>query len=222
MTEITLTRDQFLDLQKIGIGAFAPLSGFMHEDDFRSVVGTMRLHHGALFSMPVYLDVPAEIAQGVRGRPRVTLTYDGAAVGEIDPQSVFRWDRAAVAHEVFGVRSASHPGAAKMLADHEWLIGGPVTLAETGRRFLFTDELSPTQTKAMFAVRGWRTVAGFQTRNVPHRAHEYLQRVALEVCDGVFIQPLLGRKKVGDYTPEAIMLGYRALIGPFLPAPTRR
>jgi sulfate adenylyltransferase len=218
MSEIILSRDQFLDLQKIGIGAFAPLSGFMNEDDFASVVATMRLRNGVLFSMPVYLDVSPEIARHVQGRPRVTLTFDGTAVGEVAPESVFPWDRAAVARQVFGVDSPRHPGVAKMLADREWLVGGRVTLLDAGHRFLFDDELSPAETKAVFAERRWATVAGFQTRNVPHRAHEYLQRVALELCDGLFIQPLLGRKKAGDYTPEAIMQGYRSLVGGFLPS----
>jgi sulfate adenylyltransferase len=77
--------------------------------------------------------------------------------------------------------------------------------------------LTPEETRAEFKARGWKTVVGFQTRNVPHRAHEYLQRVALETIDGIFVQPLVGRRKVGDYTPQAIMCGYRTLIGTFLP-----
>ena len=110
-----------------------------------------------------------------------------------------------------------HPGVANVMRAKPWLIGGPVKLWQAGERFLFDDELSPQQTKRLFAERGWRTIAGFQTRNVPHRAHEYLQRTALELCDGLFIQPLVGLKKAGDYTPEAIMSGYRALIANYLP-----
>jgi sulfate adenylyltransferase len=217
VTELALTRDQFLDFQKIGIGAFAPLSGFMIEDDFRGVVARMRLSSGALFSIPIYLDVSADVAAALRGRPRVPLTFQGVEVGTLDPQSLFTWDRAAVAETVFGTGDAAHPGVAKMLSDREWCVGGPVSINAAGRRFLFADELSPDETKAAFAARGWKTIAGFQTRNVPHRAHEYLQRVALELCDGLFVQPLLGRKKAGDYTPEAIMTGYRSLVGSFLP-----
>jgi sulfate adenylyltransferase len=91
-----------------------------------------------------------------------------------------------------------------------------VRLAARARLDLSAHELTPAQTRAIFAERGWRTVVGFQTRNVPHRAHEYLLRIGLEIADGLFIQPLLGHKKAGDYTPEAIIAGYRALIGGYL------
>lgn len=218
MTEVVLRRDQFLELQKIGIGALAPLSGFMNEDDFHHSVHKLRLADGRLFPLPVYLDVTTDMASAIRGRPRVTLTFEGVAVGEIEPQNVFRWEREDVARAVFGVSEREHPGVAKMYSDHEWLVGGPIKLHDAGRRFLFAGELSPAETKAIFKSRGWKTIAGFQTRNVPHRAHEYLQRIALELSDGLFVQPLLGRKKVGDYTPEAIMSGYQTLIGRFLPA----
>ena len=218
MTELRLTRDQFLELQKIGIGAFAPLTGFMNEGDFHHVVSDLRLADGTVFSLPVVLDVSDDDARRLRGKPRVTLLFGDEAVGEIDPQSIFGWNREATALKVFGVVSPDHPGAAAMLRAGPQLIGGPVRLTDAGRRFLFAEELSPQETRLEFARRGWSTVAGFQTRNVPHRAHEYLQRVALELCDGLFVQPLVGRKKVGDYTPEAIMRGYKALIGEFLPS----
>lgn len=217
MTELVITRDQFLDLQKIGIGAFAPLTGFMNEIDFGGVVDRMRLGDGTVFPLPVYLDVSADDAVRLRGRPRVDLVFQRTKVGEIEPQSVFDWDREHAARRVFGVVTREHPGVAHMLDAGERLVGGPVKLDEAGLRFLFEEELSPSQTRALFAERGWTTIVGFQTRNVPHRAHEYLQRVALEICDGLFIQPLVGRKKIGDYTPEAIMGGYKALIANFMP-----
>jgi sulfate adenylyltransferase len=217
MSALAITRDQFLELQKIGIGAFAPLTGFMTEDDFHSVVSNLRLRDGSVFSLPVYLDVSADHARWIRSASRITLSYQGKPVGEIEPLSIFRWDRKRVARRVFGVGNSEHPGVARMLAAGEWLVGGPIKLFEAGRRFLFDEELSPQETKALFSKRGWTTVAGFQTRNVPHRAHEYLQRVALELCDGLFIQPLVGRKKRGDYTPEAVLGGYKALIMNVLP-----
>lgn len=217
MTDIALRHDQFLDLQKLGLGAFAPLTGFMTEGELAAVASTMRLPSGDVFPIPIYLDVTSETAQRVRGRARVALTFAGVEVGSIEPSSVFQWDRAGVAQPVFGTVSPEHPGVAKMMADHDWCVGGAITLNQEGARLRFEGELSPAEARATFSARGWNTIAGFQTRNVPHRAHEYLQRVALELCDGLFVQPLLGRKKAGDYRPEAIMQGYRALIGAFLP-----
>lgn len=218
MSELHINRDQFLDLQKIGIGAFAPLTGFMNEDDFESVVTTMRLRNGGFISLPVYLDVTAEQAAQLRGRPSATLYFAGEPVGEIDPQSIFHINPEQVAQSVFGTRTLDHPGVAKLHQAGNWMVGGPVTLHDAGRKFLFAEERTPDETRRAFAQKGWKTVAGFQTRNVPHRAHEYLQRIAMELCDGLFVQPLVGRKKVGDYTAEAILAAYRTLIGDFFPA----
>jgi sulfate adenylyltransferase len=122
-----------------------------------------------------------------------------------------------VARLVFGTDDANHPGVAYLYRQKEVFIGGPVRLLRRAQLDISEDELTPEQTRNLFAARGWKTVAGFQTRNVPHRAHEYLQRVALEHVDGLFIQPLVGHKRAGDYTPQAIMTGYRALVGQFLP-----
>ena len=217
MPEIQLNRDQFLELQKIGVGALAPLAGFMGEADFHSVVADLRLANGTVFPLPIYLDVSAADAAAARGQSCVTLRYCGEEVGEIEPESIFRCDWKSCAQRVFGVSAPEHPGAQRMMASGEWLIGGTIKLYESGRQFLFAEELSPADTKAEFAARGWKSIAGFQTRNVPHRAHEFLQRIALELCDGLFIQPLVGRKKAGDYQPDAILTGYRALIEGFLP-----
>lgn len=217
MSELALNRDQYLELEKIGLGAFAPLSGFMHEDDFRSVVENMRLADGSPFTLPVVLDVSATDAGRLRGAARIALTYRGEEVGEVTPESVYTCDRKATAKAIFGTTERAHPGVANFLSMGEMFVGGPVTLTRRARFDISGDELTPAETKAIFAERGFKSVVGFQTRNVPHRAHEYLQRVALELTDGLFIQPLVGRKKNGDYAPAAIMTAYRRLIDEFYP-----
>jgi sulfate adenylyltransferase len=217
MSEITLTRDQYLEFEKIGLGAFAPLQGFMNEDDFRSVVERMRLDDGAPFTLPVVLDVTAEAARCLRGASRIALVYGGIEVGEISPESFYSCDKEAEARAIFGTSEKAHPGAASFMGMGETFIGGPVKLAQRAELDISADELTPAQTKAIFAERGFETVVGFQTRNVPHRAHEYLQRVALELFSGLFVQPLVGRKKNGDYNPAAIMAAYRRLISEFYP-----
>lgn len=218
MSELALTRSQYLELEKLALDVFHPLDGFMDEKQFRSVVWDMRLPSGAPFPLPVVLDVSAEDAKRLRGRPSVTLTFGGKAVGTVRPDSIFTCNKEDVARQVFGTDDPDHPGVGFFLRGGDHFIGGPVTL--TGRVGLdvTASELTPAQTRAEFARRGWKTVVGFQTRNVPHRAHEYLQRVALEIADGLFVQPLIGRKKTGDYTPESIIAGYRALIAGFLPS----
>ena len=216
MVDIPLNRDQYLELEKIALGAFAPLNGFMNEDEFKSVVEEMRLPDGAVFPLPVVLDLTPAQALAVKGQAVLILTFEGEEIGEISPESFFSCHKKDVAMKVFGTDEIAHPGVAHLYDMGEVFVGGPIKLIERAK-FDFSDyEFTPEQTKAIFKERGWKRVVGFQTRNVPHRAHEYLQRVALEHCDGLFIQPLVGRKKVGDYTAEAIMSSFQTLIDQFL------
>ncbi len=218
MSHLALSRDQYFELEKLALGALAPLGGFMNEEEFHGAVEDMRLPNGAVFPLPVVLDVDADRARAFQGRPTVTLTYEGREVGTLSPESFFRCDRRAVAVKVFGTADAAHPGVAHFLGLGEVFVGGPVRLTGRAQSEVPPLELTPEETRAIFAAKGWRKVVGFQTRNVPHRAHEYLHRVALELADGLFIQPLIGRRKAGDYTPEAIVSGYRELISKILPA----
>lgn len=217
MSDLVLKRDQYLELEKLGLGALLPLNGFMTEDQFRGVVADMRLPGGAIFPLPVTLDVSRADAERMRGRPRIALSYDGIEVGEIEPRSIFTCDKADTARRVFGTDDSKHPGVRNLLQGGDWFVGGPVKLRRRATLDISADELTPEDTRRIFAERGWRTIVGFQTRNVPHRAHEYLQRTALEQADGLFIQPLVGRKKAGDYSPQAVMTGYRALVSGFYP-----
>lgn len=215
---LILTRDQYLELEKIGLGAFAPLSGFMTQAEFCSVVDTMRLPSGAVFPLPVLLDVDAVTAAAMTDSASIDLIYGGAVVGRLRPRDFYSCDRSAVARKIFGTDDARHPGVAYFYGLAAVFVGGEVELLQRAQLDISADELTPQETRAIFAANGWRRIVGFQTRNVPHRAHEYLQRVGLEHADGLFIQPLVGRKRAGDYTPQSIMAGYRALIDQFLPA----
>jgi len=217
VSELTLTRHQYLELEKLGLGTFQPLAGFMNEVEFRGVVENMRLPDGAPFPLPVVLDVDRETAQRLKGRPKVALIFEGEEVGELHPEDIFSCDKQAVSAQVFGTVDPAHPGVKFFLESGDHFVGGGVKLVKRASFDISADEMTPEETRALFAEKGWQTVVGFQTRNVPHRAHEYLQRLALEQVDGLFIQPLVGRKKKGDYTPEAIMRGYRALMEGFYP-----
>ncbi len=212
MAELILDRDRYSELEKLAIGAFHPVAGFMDEDDFYSVVDTMRLRNGEFFPFPIVLDLSPAQARAFRGRPRIPLVYAGREVGEIRPQSFFTCDKGAVAKKIYGTADPAHPGVAQFLSMGDVFVGGPVSL---GTRIPFEcpdRESSPVETKKVFAERGWKQVVGFATRNVPHRAHEYLQTKALESVDGLFIQVTVGRKKVGDYTARAIVAAYDILI----------
>lgn len=217
MAELAINRRQYLELEKIAFGAFAPLRGFMKEDEFDHVVEHMRLPDGSPFPLPVVLDVTSEQAKAVRAAGRVTLTFEGLEVGEVIPESIYKCDKEAVAQKVFETRDSHHPGVAHFLVMGDYFVGGPVRLIQRAYFDFSEYELTPAETRAHFAERGWGEIVGFQTRNVPHRAHEYLLRLALEQGDGLFIQPLIGTRKRGDYTPMAILTAYRTLIDRFLP-----
>ena len=218
IVELVLSRRQYLEVEKIALGAFAPLSGFMNQEEFHSVVEHMRLPSGAPFPLPVLLDLSSDQIISIRGASSVVLVYNNEEVGELVPESIFRCEKLDVAEKVFGTQSSAHPGVAHFLRMGDTFVGGKVRLSRRAQ-FEFSEyEFSPSETRAHFQANGWKTVCGFQTRNVPHRAHEYLQRLALEQCDGLFIQPIVGAKKRGDYEPKAVLTAYRALIDGFLPA----
>ena len=217
MSTLSINKRQYLELEKIALGAFAPLTGFMTEQEFHHVVAQMRLPGGEPFPLPVVLDVTEEEGRRFRHASRITLVYEGQDVGELAVDSVYTCEKERVAEQVFGTSDAAHPGVAHFHRMGAWFVGGPVRLFQRVAFEFSPYELTPEVTRAAFKERGWQTVVGFQTRNVPHRAHEYLLRVALEQADGVFIQPLVGYKKRGDFHPLAILAGYRTLIEEFLP-----
>ncbi|MBT6278065.1 MAG: sulfate adenylyltransferase [Chromatiales bacterium] len=217
MSNLELNRTQYLEFEKLTLGAFDPLNAFMNEEQFLTVVESMRLPTGDVFPLPVVLDVSAEQARALKGSRDIALHHAGTHVGYLHLDDVFTCDKSRVAPLVFGTDDDAHPGVRFFNLAGDYFLGGRVTLERRAHSPESMGELTPAQTRAEFARRGWTTVAGFQTRNVPHRAHEYLQRVALEHVDGLFIQPLIGRKKKGDYTPGAIIQSYQALIDGFYP-----
>ncbi len=218
MIDIILNRDQYFEFEKVAIGAFDPLNGFMTEKECNSVVETMRLPGGKIFPIPVLLDINITYKDKIKVGSTLKLNYQDTEVGYMEVESIFSPDKDKIAFNVFGTNDRKHPGVMLLYKANDLCVGGKV---EIKRRALGTEvgefDLTPTDTKAIFKKMGWKTIAGFQTRNVPHRAHEYLQRTALEFVDALFIHPLIGRKKTGDYTPEAIRKGYEALISKFYP-----
>jgi sulfate adenylyltransferase len=218
MTDLVLNRFQYLELEKIGLGAFFPLDRFMTEEDVTAVAETMRLPSREVFPLPVVLDISADEAERLKGLPRVTLVFEGQEVGILTPESIWCPDKEKLALNIFGTSEKEHPGVSHLTAMGDYFAGGRVEFLRRVYLDISELELTPQETRQAFADRGWKSIIGFQTRNVPHRAHEYLQRVGLETSDGLFVQPLVGRKKIGDYTPEAVIKGYKALIEGFFPA----
>lgn len=215
LPRIVLTARQLSDLDLLAIGALSPLEGFMGESDYTSVVADMRLANGLVWSIPVTLAV--DRANVPRDDGEVAL-YDEA--GELrailNLRERFAYDKTREAREVYGTEDGAHPGVAAIYAQGDVLLGGPVTVF----RSIETDpyRLTPAQTRAEFAARGWRTIVGFQTRNPVHRAHEYIQKCALELVDGLLLHPLVGETKADDIPADVRMQCYRVLLDNYYPA----
>jgi len=205
------------DLECLAVGAFSPLTGFLAGADHAAVVEHGRLADGAVWTLPVVLPVPAETLAG--GPERLALSDPaGTVLAVVDVEEVHDPDPATEAKHVFETDDPAHPGVAATLARHGPLVGGPVhVLRLPGAPAGPGPRLTPAQVRAEAVRRGWRTMAGFQTRNPVHRAHEYLHKVALEHVDGLLLHPLVGETKDDDVPAALRMACYRALLDGYYP-----
>ncbi len=216
---IELDSRHLADFELLANGGFSPLTGFMGEADYHSVVENMTLANGLPWSMPVTLSVPearaGELTPGVRADLR---DQEGFPLGVIDIEEVYRRDKTRLAEQVYRTTDEAHPGVAAVYASGDLVLGGSVKALRLPDHGNFPDHrLTPAQTRAAFAERGWRTVVGFQTRNPIHRAHEYLIKVALEGVDGALIHPLVGDTKDDDIPADVRMQCYEVLLDRYFP-----
>lgn len=208
------------DLDMIGVGAFSPLTGFLNEEDYHSVVKTMRLADGTVWSIPITLALEEAAASKLAVGDTVSLIgeEDGVIYGLLDVQSIYAVDQQAEAQNVFKTTDPNHPGVAKLLARPSTYIGGPITVLNRPQPEKFGEfYFDPAKTRQIFADKGWRTVVGFQTRNPVHRAHEYIQKCAMEVVDALFLNPLVGETKSDDVPANVRMKSYLALLENYYP-----
>ncbi len=205
------------DVANIAHGVYSPLEGFLVQEDYLHVLYDMRLSNDVPWTIPVVLDVSAEEIAGVKEGDDVALTYRGDVIALMRIEEIYGWDKKEYAEKVFKTSSYEHPGVAKLMKRKELLVGGPIDLLNDPPEPFERYRLWPTETRVLFEARGWKTVAGFQTRNVPHLGHEYVQKAALTFVDGLFINPLVGWKKPGDYRDEVIIRAYEALIQHYYP-----
>ncbi len=216
LPRVPMTSRETSDLIMLGIGAFTPLSGFMGEDDWRASCGQMQLADGTFWPLPITLSATAEVAGGLNPGSEVALAdgETGELMATLLVEERYRIDRQYECREVYRTVDPAHPGVAKVLEQGEYNLAGPVEVLSEGR---FPQQypglyLRPAETRELFQRLGWSTVAAFQTRNPMHRAHEYLAKVAVEVCDGVLIHQLLGRLKAGDIPAEVRVRAIDSLV----------
>ncbi len=212
-----LNSRELSDLELLANGGFSPIDGFMGEAAYRSSVDTMHLPDGLPWSIPVTLSASKEQANVLQGEIALTEA-DGTALAIMTVQETFAYDKEREAQAVYRTTEDKHPGVAALYAQEELLLGGPVRVFRRPAGAAFPEyRLDPAQTRATFAERGWKRVVGFQTRNPVHRAHEYIQKAALEITDGLLLHPLVGDTKSDDIPADVRMECYRVLLDHYYP-----
>src|SRR5258706_11307808 len=219
LPSLTLSRRQIRYLELIAIGAASPLTGFMNMEDYFSVVRTMHLADGLPWSIPVTLAVDAGQAAAFNEGDEIALADDlGSTLAILPLSDKYTYDKAEEAEKVYRTTDEAHPGVAAVYSQGDTLLGGDVSVIGLPPHDDFPSYyLTPTQTRAAFAERGWKTVVGFQTRNPVHRAHEYIQKCALEIVDGLLLHPLVGETKSDDIPADVRMKCYDVLLKSYYP-----
>jgi sulfate adenylyltransferase len=210
---LKLDAESVSDVENLATGVYSPLEGFLGEKDFRNVLAHMRLANDLPWTVPIVLDVDRAAADGLKIGTEVALVNDAdEPVAILSLEEKYGYDKTEMSEKVFGTTDPAHPGVAKVMGMKDVLLAGKVDLVTMAPTPFDRWKLSPRETRVLFKTKGWRTVVGFQTRNTPHIGHEYVQKAALTFTDGIFINPVIGKKKKGDFKDEVILASYEELI----------
>jgi sulfate adenylyltransferase len=219
LPRVQLDERAFSDLVMIAIGGFSPLIGFMEQGDYEPVVTDMRLANGLPWAVPVTLSVTEEIAEPLKEGSWVRLDDPtGRFVGVLELTQKYRYNKTHEAVNVYRTDEDKHPGVKVIYDQGPINLAGPVWLLERDPHPLFPQyQIDPAVSRAKFKAAGWKTVVGFQTRNPIHRAHEYIQKCALETVDGLFLHPLVGATKSDDIPADVRMRCYEIMMDRYFP-----
>lgn len=210
---IKLNPDQISDLENITYGVFSPLEGFLGRKDYKNVLNQMRLTDDLPWPIPIVLDVEKEKADKLKeGQEIVLINPNNQPVALFYLEEKYGFSKEELAEKVFRTTDDLHPGVAKVKGMKEILLAGKIDLIQESPTPFYNYKLKPIETRILFKEKGWRTIVGFQTRNTPHIGHEYVQKAALTFTDGLFVNPVIGRKKKGDFKDEVILASYEELL----------
>ncbi len=219
LPRVQLDQRAVSDLEMIAIGAFSPLTGFMNQADYNRVVSEMRLANGLPWSIPITLSVDEEVAKPLTEGSLIRLDNpNGRFVGVLQLTEKYHYDKQHEAINVYGTDEAKHPGVTVVYNQGAVNLAGDVWLLQRDPHPLFPDyQIDPAKSRQMFQEKGWKTIVGFQTRNPIHRAHEYIQKCAMETVDGLFLHPLVGATKDDDIPADVRMRCYEIILEHYYP-----
>ena len=216
---VDISPDLANDVENIADGIFSPLEGFLNQQDFESVISKGRLANGIAWTMPTVLDVDDDTGKKMKEAGDVLLKNpEGTGIAILHVEDVYSYDKQATVNGVYGTNDESHPGVAKTNSMNDFLVGGKIDyIQRQNETEIRKHRMTPSQTRELFEKAGWKTIVAFQTRNPPHVAHEMLQKNAITTRDGVFVNPLIGKKKSGDFKDEIIVKAYETMIENYYP-----
>ena len=201
------------DLLNISHGIFSPLEGFLCNNDLKNVLTEKRLENDTPWTIPILLDLNKEDINEVQeGDSILLLNKDNGVKAILDIAEIYSYNKKTLAQSIYGTQDTNHPGVANVNNMKKLLMGGKISVLESKTRNFDEYNLSPKETRFLFKEKGWKEVVAFQTRNPPHIGHEYVQKTALTFVDGIFINPIIGKKKIGDFKDEVILASYKSLM----------
>ncbi len=216
---VEVTADLANDVENIADGIFSPLEGFLGQQDFEGVISKGRLSNDLAWTIPTVLDVDEQTASEMKKTGDVLLKNpEGLGFAILHVEETFSFDKKKTCQGVYGTEDTSHPGVAKTMAMKNHLVGGKIDyIQRPSETEIRKYRMAPVQTREAFEKAGWKTIVAFQTRNPPHVAHEMLQKTSITTRDGVFVNPIIGKKKSGDFVDEVIVKCYETMIKHYYP-----
>ena len=201
------------DIINIANGVFSPLEGFLYDNDLENVITHKRLSNDTPWTIPILLDFNKNELKDIKEGDTILLTNKETGLqATLTLEEIYKYDKKTLAESVYQTKDTSHPGVNNIYQMKEQLIGGKINLLKTKTREYDEYNLTPQETRVLFKEKGWREIVAFQTRNPPHIGHEYVQKTALTFVDGLFINPIIGKKKTGDFKDEVILKSYDTLM----------
>ena len=219
LPQVKIGSRQLADLEMLAIGAYSPLSGFMNKADYLGCINTMHLTNGLPWTIPITLSASSEEAAPLKEGSQIALVdAQGTLQAVMTVEEKYGYDKQLEASKVYRTTEEAHPGVKIVYQQDDVLLGGPVRVVALQYQAFATYRFTPTQSRQAFAERGWKRVVGFQTRNPVHRAHEYIQKCAMETVDGLYLHPLVGDTKGDDIPADVRMQCYEVLLENYYPA----